>query len=121
MSLNHGEIRKPHRERLLALLQDLKWHPHYRLKDVAGVRYSARLLELKRLGYEIDSEEIDGIGGKKYRLVNLTPSTPQGKRVKVFLELKDAERIVERGYISPSAKAALADAIGSFKTNKDKL
>jgi len=122
MSLNHGVLHKTKRDRLFDLLQDMKWHPHYRLKEAGGVRYSARLLELKRLGYKIDSEEIDGVGGKQYRLCSLRRTSPQEKHVKVFLTEHDAaEMIGTLGRVTSTAEDAVISALNSFRINKNKL
>lgn len=106
------------RDTLLSLLSDLGWH-HNRELRVAGVRYSARLLELKRLGYQIERRAIEG--GHEYRLVSLRRQAPKEKMVKVFLVEADASAIVERRAITDTAMAAIRDALGSFMNNRDKL
>jgi len=57
------------REKLYNLLKDGLWHPYKELFDVAGVRYSARLFELKNFGHQIESRELKGGPGKEYKLV----------------------------------------------------
>ena len=119
-SINHGVVRKPQRDALLNTLSDLLWHPHYALARVGGVRYSARLLELKRLGYKIEDEDLDKIGGKKYRLLSTTPSAPQGKKVKAYLEEGDAAALC-RGILTPTAISAVQLGLDTFLANKNKL
>jgi hypothetical protein len=119
MSTDFAAAKRPARERLLALLSDLAWHTWAELRQAAGVRYGARLLELKRLGYAVDS---DGAAkdGKRYRLAHAEPGSPQPKRVKVFLEERDAEAAVG-GVLTAPARLAVRDAWMSFRANKEKL
>lgn len=124
MSIDHAELHKTARGRVLLTLHDLKWHANHELskKSVGGIRYSARLLELKRLGYDIEDRDIEGAkAGKEYRLRSRVPGEGQAKRVKVFLEESDVDTLLKRGTLTPRARKALADALGSFRTNKDKL
>ena len=107
------------RGRLLKLLEDLGWHDHRDLERVAGNRYAARLLELKRLGYRI--EDRSGTkDGKAYRLLSREPSEPQGKRVKVFLDEADADAL-SHGRITAAAVDAVGLALASFRANRGKL
>lgn len=119
MSVDHAEVHGTQRERLFELLSDAAWHPHHELARVAGVRYSARILELKRLGYVIESED-RARSGKTYRMPSKVAGAPQPKRVKVLLEETDVLCMV-RGYVPPSARIALNDAHASFDTNREKL
>lgn len=124
MSTDHAELHKTARGRVLLTLHDLNWHPNHELsrKSVGGIRYSARILELKRLGYEIEDRDIDGAkAGKEYRLKSKTPGPPQSKRVKVFLEESDVDKLLKQGTLTTRARKALADALGSFQANKSKL
>lgn len=121
MSADHAAIHVTKREALFALLRDGAWHAHYELARVGGVRYSARLLELKRLGYSIESEESATGQGKSYRMPSTTAGTGQSKRVKVYLEESDVDVMVARGYIPPLARDALTDARASFLANRSKL
>lgn len=117
--MNFGTEKLALRERVLSLLSDLGWHSFSQIHSVGGIRYSARLLELKRLGYRIE-DRATGTDGKDYRLISLTPGPAQEKRVKVFLRETDAEKLVV-GKITRAAIAAVSDALGSFKTNRDNL
>ncbi len=122
MAIDYGAINVTKREALFGLLADGEWHSHVEIAGVAGVRYSARILELKRLGYMIDSEDShDGEQGKRYRMLSTTPGLGKAKRVKVYLEEPDVLDMVERGIVPPAARAALEDAHASFNTNRDKL
>ena len=122
MSKNYGQDFETARARVFHLLEDGEWHGWKELRRVGGVRYSARLLELRREGYAVESEPIvDGEHGKRYRMPELRPGQPQGKRVKVFLEEGDVERMLDAGVITKPARNALHDALGSFQHNKHKL
>lgn len=103
------------------LLSDLHWHSARELHHTGGVRYGARLLELKRLGYQFEDREVEGENYKYYRLMSLTRGAPQAKQVKVFLNEEDARLLVEENCMTGSAEKAVRDAYGSFLTNKSKL
>ena len=121
MSTDWAKKKKPLRERLLDLLLDLKWHPNTELGNIGGNRYAARILELRRLGYEIETQGLRGDGGKMYRLVSSTRGKTKPKRVKVYLEEADVASMVSGGGISQPAHAALSDALSSFRVNASKL
>ena len=118
---DHASIHKPKRKLLLALLWDCGWHRHGALRRVGGVRYSARLLELKRLGYQIEDEPLAGEPGKRYRLTTRKLGEPLGKRVKVYLRERDCVRLLERGEVSLHLENCVAKALRSFQHNKDNL
>ena len=120
MSVDHAERHRSQRDRVLDLLSDLSWHSFVELHRVGGIRYSARLLELKRLGYRIEDATDGDDDGKRYRLISLTPGVPLPKRVKVFVPLHDAQRLLD-GVVTKVAAAAVREAVGSFKANQDKL
>jgi len=121
MGVDHAEQHKSKRQYVLELLLDGKWHPHYQLADIGGVRYGARIRELKRLGYEIETMDVvAGVDGRRYRLKSAIPGVPAGKKVKVFLSEADAESLLT-GATSFSALASIRSALASFRVNKDKL
>jgi len=68
-STDYGKSKSTGRERLLDLLSDCGWHPCSQLLEHGGVRYSARVLELKRLGV-CDREP--GVRGSIWQGVALT-------------------------------------------------
>ena len=113
------------RERLLGLLWDLDWHHHRSIRDIAGTRYSARLLELKRLGWCIeDKPAAPGgrfSGGKLYRLMTHTAGPRKGKLVKVFLTEATAEAASLGRPLTRAEGKIFAVALESFRANKDKL
>lgn len=120
MTIDHAAIHRPQRERVLDLLRDLQWHDFSELHRVGGIRYSARLLELKRSGYRIADESY--VDGKRYRLLSSEPDgIPPPKRVKVFLTAHDAGRLLETGHLTAEARRALQSAVYSFRHNADKL
>jgi len=121
MSRDYGVEYKTARDRLYDLLADLYWHSAKELSRVGGVRYGARILELKRLGYQIESREVEGQEGKDYRLISRHKGSPQQKRVKVLLTEDDAHDLAYNDTLTDRARDAIQNALGSFRTNKDKL
>lgn len=126
-SEDFAEVHSPQRLKLLRLLWDLKWHHHVELR-IAGVRYSARLLELKRLGYLIESKSESGAGiigvghGKYYRLVSHETTTPKRRDIKVFLDPDDVAFMLRAGlHIPAPAKKELNDALERYHANLNKL
>jgi hypothetical protein len=93
MSTDFAAVFKNARNKLLDRLSDLSWHDNAELARVAGVRYGARLLELKRLGFNIESRG-DPALGKVYRLTSILTGPPQPKRVKVLLDPNDVQEFV---------------------------
>lgn len=117
MSIDFAEEKKPARERLLDLLLDGNWHSWKECQSVGGARYSARMLELKRLGHRIETRG-EKQSGFDYRHIGV--GDPQEKRVKVYLTEADAGDLLS-GILTPEARTAISDALGSFQTNKHKL
>lgn len=120
MSVDHAVIHTSQRSRVLGLLSDLDWHTFSELHRVGGIRYGARLLELRRQGYRIE-HRTHGEDWKSYRLISLTPGVPMPKRVKVFLPYHDAKRLLDEGVVTAAARGAVREAVGSFKHNEAKL
>lgn len=118
MSEDWGKRYGTARDRALALLTDGGWHSWRELERVAGVRYGARLLELRREGCQIEHQDDPSGDGRCYRLAGR--AEPQEKRVRVYLREDDA-RSLTYGRITTSARAAVIDALGSFDTNRGKL
>lgn len=123
MSRDYGVINLSKREALLRLLSDLGWHEHHELSRVGGVRYGARLLELKRLGYTIESREAahPDEQGKAYRLMSPLPGVPKKKLVRVYLREDDACGLVSTGLPNLRVLDAVEAALESFVANRDKL
>lgn len=123
-ALDYAGNKRTQREEVLRVLSDLDWHPYMDLAAVGGVRYSARLLELKRLGYEVETRTVLGKGetGFDYKLKSLTPGIPQPKLVKVFLTEDEAQSIVtDLPAKHAGARLAVNNALGSFRANRHKL
>lgn len=119
--VDFAKVKRPARERVRILLSDLRWHSYAELHTVGGIRYSARLLELKRLGYDIDTVG-DKEVGLRYRLISNTPGKPQEKRVKVFLTRADAAILLLVAKQSmPDAAEEIEGALRSFDMNAHKL
>ena len=106
------------RQRLLVAMSDLRWRSCKEMEELAGNRYGARIRELRRLGYVIEDRDEDD--GKSYRLVSAAPSSPRGKKVRVYLEECDAADLV-RGRVTLFAQAEVAGALGRFRANKERL
>ena len=115
--MDFAEEKKPARERLLDLLLDGRWHSWQECQSVGGVRYSARLLELKRQGHRIETRG-EKHSGFDYRHVGV--GKPQQKRVKIYLTESDAEDLLS-GILTGNASSAISDALASFRSNKHKL
>jgi hypothetical protein len=118
MSTDFGEEKKTARERLLDLLSDGEWHSYKECQSVGGARYGARLHELRRLGFQVDSRG-DKAAGLDYRVTGT--GEPQRKRVKVYLEEEDVIELLDSHRLTTNARKLLEEALGSFRHNKDKL
>jgi len=111
---------KTQRDRVFYLLSDLQWHPWKELSEAGGSRYSARILELRRLGYQIDSKPLPG-AGREYRMASQDPCKTLPKRVRVLLREEDLEAILESSGISEGIRATLSEALETFKSNKHSI
>lgn len=120
MSKNFGVTKEPLRNQILSLLMDLRPHHWSELHRIGGVRYGARVLELRRLGYQIETRELDD-GGKSYRLLSARVGAPLPKKVKVFLDPADVAEMIRSGIISNNAREQLVSSYHTFLYNKDKL
>jgi hypothetical protein len=119
--IDYGAEKKPLRDRLFDWLSDLRWHTYKELRTIGGTRYGARILELKRLGYRIETRNIEGSTGKEYRLTSLVRGEPQPKRVKAFLPAADVAMFLSEGIVSPAIKGAIEEAFKSYEVNKTAL
>ena len=120
MSTNYGQKYESARDQVLKLLMDLQWHGRKQLERVAGNRYCARILELKRLGYKVESEPLPDDDGNRYRLLSKTPGKPQAKKVKIFVTESEAEWLTKK-IVRDSALKPIREALESFRANKKKL
>lgn len=107
------------RDRLYTLLHDLLWHPWPELAEAGGRRYGARLLELRRLGYEISSRAHPG-GGKEYRLNSREPGPKHERRVRVLLTEKEIRALLT-GEPTSVTRSTLEKALARFRYNKHNL
>lgn len=110
---------KSARERILIELRGLDWVSWKALHRICN-RYSARILDLKRLGYKIEDEPDPSGDGKRYRLLNPIPGRPQRKHVKIYFEESDADALTH-GFVTPAAGIAAVKALSIFRANKHKL
>jgi hypothetical protein len=117
VSVDYAEKHASMRERVLELLADCEWHTHRELHSLCN-RYGARIAELRGLGYVVETEDLDA--GKRYRLVSLDRSGRKQKRVRVYLDERDVVELL-KGRLTLFSRAALEDALGSFRQNKERL
>lgn len=117
-AINFGEKYAAARSRLVQSMSDLQWRSCKQLGAIAGNRYGARLREMRRQGYLFEDREIED--GKAYRLVSAVPSSPREKRVRVYLEERDAAALLS-GEVSLFARKDVAGALGRFRANKGRL
>jgi hypothetical protein len=117
---DYGARYETARDRCLTALLSLDWVSWKTLRLIGGVRYSARLLELKRLGYKIEDRSDPSGDGKNYRLLDRLPSAPQIKLVKVYLPENDAALLAE-GVATINAIYIVDKALRIFRANKHKL
>lgn len=54
------EKRATHKDALLQLLSDGKWHKMDELAEVAGFRYGARIYEARKKGHRIEKQTLGG-------------------------------------------------------------
>lgn len=120
MPVDYGKDFVSTRDAIFNILSDLEWHTWDELKQKGGIRYSARLLELKHLGYLIQDRPTGVLHGKQYKLESLTPTAVLKKRVKIYLEENDAKKLAER-VLTRSAIRAVKESLISFLSNKHKL
>jgi len=106
---------------LLDLLWDRKWHSRDALLAVAGHRYGARLGELRRDGWRIESHLHPHGKGTLYRLRSHKKGPRAVKRVQVLFFERDAEVLLETGTLTRSAARSLRRAFASFRRHKEKL
>ena len=118
MASEHKANAGTKRDALLILLSDKEWHPHYQLVETGGVRYGARLAELRRLGHGIETRG-HAKEGKEYRYAG--KKKPPEKRVKVLLREEDAIYMAKYHYVPKKARKPLEAALASFRANRDKL
>ena len=65
------EKRVSHKQALLTLLSDGRWHTMRQMQEAGGYRYGGRLHELRKAGHKIDTRNVFG-DVFEYRL-DLTP------------------------------------------------
>ena len=118
MSIDFGKEKRPARVVLLDLLSDEEWHTWKECRGAGGMRYSARLLELKRQGWTIESRGSDS-EGKDYRITG--EGAPQPKKVRVMLEEAEVQYLLAMPGLPMSTRQALSDAYGSCQANRHRL
>jgi len=107
------------RDRVLIELKPLQWVSWRVLHRICN-RYSARLLELRRLGYKIEDEPDPSGDGKHYRLIDPVRGRPQRKEVRLYLPEPDVEALLQ-GKVTLFTVSIAAEALRIFRANKHKL
>jgi len=102
------------RQAILERLSDLQWHSWRELNAVGGVRYGARVLELKRQGHIIDTKA-SPTGGRYYKLAPYV-NPPSQKQVRVYLRPEDVEALIT-GIVSDDVVEACKMALVRFRSN----
>ena len=54
------EKRLTHKQRLVRLLSDARWHGMKEMQAEGGYRYGARLLEMRKAGMKIETRQVFG-------------------------------------------------------------
>lgn len=124
MSTDFGTVCAPKRERLLRLLSDLQWHePQEMLRYTGSWRFGALVLQLKRMGYQFESQHIPGTNPPqtRFRLVSMVRGEPQPKLVRVYLHEQDADAICYRNEVPVRARIDLSEALHKYRANRHKL
>jgi hypothetical protein len=57
VEVSFGADDKSHREKVLELLRDGAWHTQQEMQRVGGLRYGARVHELRAAGLNVEAEE----------------------------------------------------------------
>jgi hypothetical protein len=108
------------RAQLLLRMGDLQWHHGEDLAKFAGIRYGARLLELKQRGYVIEERGPDAGGWKSYRLAMRMPfGAHQGERARIYIDVADLEVMVNSGSVPASAAPLLEAALARAKEKQN--
>lgn len=107
------------REALLDLLGDLGWHGWGECSARAGIRYGARVRELRQEGYTIEDEPHGD--GKRYRLASLTPgAATTATRVRLMLEHDEMEMLADNLFVPAAIRTAARKALASHRPTKKK-
>jgi hypothetical protein len=96
------------RAALLHLLQDEQWHSWRDCSARAGIRFGARLMELRREGYVIESMDLEV--GRAYRLIARTEPVEGRKRGRLLLAESDLKSLAE-GEVTPHTRRAAKGAL----------
>ena len=121
MSEDYGVKYATARDRVLAELKSMQWTSWKTLRRTGGVRYGARIRELRRLGYKIEDGPTNGPDGKAYRLRSLRPGAPEEKHVKIYLPESHVINLLDNYEIPDFTRTLILIALRTFQANKDKL
>lgn len=90
---NYGTADKPHRQQVLELLKDGRWHNQVEMRLAGGDRYGARVHELRGRGFNVVVEQL-GAGVYRWRLSSepvVRPPTRSWKARALFAEARVRE------------------------------
>ncbi len=108
------EAKTPLRIKVLGRLWCMDWVSWEILKEIT-TRYSARIGELKKMGFDIESRPLaeDGLQGKEYRLISREPGELEQYKARVDLTTLEASLLLTQplpGVVGYKVKESLARA-----------
>lgn len=106
---DHAHRFRTAREALVDLLSDGQFHSWKECAARAGIRFGARLLEIRRAGGVIEDRPCNE--GKAYRLVSIAPANDCQARRRLLLSPDDIASIA-RGIPSTAARREAEKAMG---------
>ena len=112
--------RRSSRQGVFAVLADLKWHGGAELVRAGGNRYSARVDELRALGYEIDRRSTDAAEFDEYKLKSTTPGAARTQKVRVDFTEWELSQLMEHKKTPDSVKEKIARAWDRMHAKKAK-
>ena len=121
MAVDMAAVKADNRTRVLELLESPRhsWKTRRQIERAGGNRYGARLHELKRLGYLIESRgNAYGPDGKEYKLTGKGEPIP--KMVRVYMTEADAIEL-EAGRTTTKAQASVASGLRKFRNHRNNL
>jgi hypothetical protein len=119
-AIDWAQERTSDRARVLDVLSDRCWHGNGELARICN-RYGARILELKREGWDIEAEPLPGAQGNRFRLVSSKKGPPvKTRKVRIYLEESDARELAA-GRLTLFARHEIAEALSRLEANRGKL
>lgn len=107
------------RDAVLEALRSGAWVSWRQLNAIAGVRYGARIRELKRLGYQIEATERED-HGRSCRLISPDLGHAREKRIRIYLDEQDALEM-SRGNVTLTAIGEVRSSLQRFRKYRGRL